>query len=181
MDINYKNYTINFNGIDFLVLDTNKVSFNNASVGIKSKTTKVKCAKGGEKIETLNNEGKVESVTVAEKGDAIFCNSETDIYIPRNSDGSAWKFNEITSYGYDIVARENDCIIIRSNNKALLLVGVIDKPTCIENAWREGQHQFLYEGATLKKDLNSGKVTGIDKHAFETTWAVLSKNEELVK
>lgn len=179
--LSYKNYTINFNGIDFLVLDTNNLSFSNAFVGIKSKTTKVKCAKGGEKIETLNKDGKVESVTIAEKGDAIFCNSETDIYIPRNNDGTAWKFEEITSCGYDIVGKGEDYIIIKSNNKALLLVGVIDNPTCIENAWGEGQHQFLYKGATLKKDLTSGKVTGIDKHAFETTWEILSKSEDLIK
>ena len=179
--LKFKPYTISFNGTNFWVLDANNLSFNNASVGIKSKTTKVKCAVGGEKIETLNNDGKVESVTIAEKGDAIFCNNETDIYIPRNSDGTAWKFNAITSYGYDIVGKGDDYIIIKSNNKALLLIGVIDKPTCIENAWGEGQHQFLYEGATLKKDLNTSKVTGIDKHAFETTWEVLSKSEDLIK
>lgn len=176
--LKFTNEEIIFNNEKFNVLDAENVSFDNAVYGIKSKTTKVVCAKGGEKIVTRNKEGKVESVTVAEKGDAIFCNSETDVYIPHNSDGSSWKFNNIESYGYDIVSQDNNSVVIRSNNKALLLVGAVDRNTCIKDAWGEGQHQFLYKGATLKKDLNTGKVTGIDKDAFEATWAVLDDEQD---
>ena len=50
---------------------------------------------------------------------------------------------------------------------------IIIIPTCIKDAWGVGAHQFLFKGATLKKDLKSGKVTGIDKFAFDETWEII--------
>ena len=58
-----------------------------------------------------------------------------------------------------------------------MLFDVIKEPTCIKNAWGEGQHQFLYEGAVLKKDLKTQKITGIDKEAFKKTWMILENNK----
>lgn len=169
----YKNKFINFNGITYKVLDTNKLSFKKAVLGIKNKIIMVKCAEGGERIETKNSNGNIESVIVAQKGDAIFFNSQADVYIPHDNNGCSWKFAEIKEYGYDIIEEKEDCIFIRSNNKALLLVEVIEIPTCIENAFGKNIHQFLYPGATLKKDHKTKQITGIDKESFDSTWKVL--------
>lgn len=170
----YKNETIIFNGITFKVIDEQKLDFTNAKMGFKSAKTKVVCAKGGEIIETKNNEGKIECISKAEKGSAIFCNNDADRYIPRNSNGQCYKFNEIEKHGYDIVESKDDYIIIQSNNKALLLFDLIKEPSCIKDAWGEGQHQFLYEGAVIKKDCKNAKITGIDKVAFKNTWTILN-------
>ena len=72
----YTNETIEFNGIFFKVLDETKLDFLNAKMGVKSAKTKVVCAKGGERIETFNDEGKVESVAIAKKDDAIFATAK---------------------------------------------------------------------------------------------------------
>lgn len=165
-----------FNNIKFKVLDVLKLNFKNANIGIKSAKTKVKRAKGGEKIETINENGKIEGVEIAKEGDAIFCNNDKDIYIPHESNSESWKFDEIEKHGYKIIEKQDEYIIIQSNNEALLLFDIITCPTCIKNAWGEGKHQYLYEGAVLKKDLKSGKVTGIDKNAFEKTWEVKEEN-----
>jgi len=165
MDLLYTGEFIkNGNGIECEVLDVSKLDFSNAPVGRKNKKALVIKAKCGEKIETINALGLVESVFTASAGDAIFCNSEKDRYVPRNSDGSAWKFDEITSYDYA---------------KSKLLIECIKKPTCIKNVWGEKAHQFLFNGATLKQDGKTGKVTGIEKEAFDTTWQVLDKRKTL--
>lgn len=175
----YKNEFIdNEDGISCQVLDLESLNFDNCPLGIKSKITKVKNAKGGEKILTITNGGCEGSYT-ANKGDAIFCNSESDIYVPHNNDGNAWKFCEITKHNYEIVKSEKDCVYVRSNNKALLMVECIEKPTCIKDAWGKGSHQFLFNGATLKKDLNSGAISGIDKKAFEETWIIFNEIEDV--
>lgn len=174
----YKNEFIeNEEGISCQVLDIESLNFNNCPYGIKSKVTMVLNAKGGEKITTITSGG-IEGVYVAEKGDAIFCNSESDIYVPHDSNGKAWKFNDLKEHNYEIVNSEDGCAYVRSNNKALVMIGCIEKPTCIKDAWGKGSHQFLFEGATLKKDLNSGAITGIDKKAFEETWLVLDVEKE---
>ena len=125
------------------------------------------------KIVQKPSNGNIESITTAEYGDAIFMNENTDQYIPRNQDGTAWKFDDIESYGYTILDRTEDGVMVESNNEALVMIGVIHEPTCIENAWGEGAHQFLYEGATLKFDIKTKTISGIDKNAFEKTWTLL--------
>lgn len=173
----YKNEFIkNEEGIDCQVLDLASLNFQNCPLGIKSKVTKVKRAKGGEKIVTITSGG-CEGVYVANEGDAIFFNSESDIYVPHDNNGKAWKFCDLTKHNYTIVKSENDIVYVRSNNKALLMIGVIEKPTCIKDAWGKDNHQFLFKGATLKKDMHSGAITEIDKKAFEETWLVLDELE----
>jgi len=163
----------NENGIECEVLNLNSLDFSNAKIGIKCTLTKVLKALGGEKIITTNKDGLIEAIYIANENDAIFVNSNIDKYVPRDDCGNTFKYNEIAKYGYEIVERESDYLIVRSNNKALLLVEEIKKPTCIKNAWGKGSHQFLFEGATIKKDIKTGKITGIEKDAFKATWLIL--------
>lgn len=165
------------NGIPCTVLDTAKVDFDNALHGRKAATTLVRCAQGGERIETKNSKKIVEAIYVAQKGDAIFINLHhlEDIYVPGDSDGSRWKFKDLISKGYEITGEDqkNGGILIKSTKTAKLLHESVQEPTCIKNAWGEGQHQFLFWGATLKQE-DTGKITGIDKEAFDATWEIIS-------
>ena len=171
-------------GIDCKVLDTSSVDFSKALEGRKSKETIILKANGNEKIDTINSEGKIESTYITNPGEAIFYNNEKDIYVPRDSDGNAWKFDKITEYGYEITQEpyqfnSNTAIKVKSTNKAKVLPEIIVIPTCIKDAWGEGAHQFLFEGATLKKDPSNGKVTGIDKEAFDQTWEILKEEKNI--
>ena len=169
--LSYTKQIITFDNINFKVLDVENINFSQAKVGVKKQLTKVVCAKGGEKIVTKNNKAEIENITIAQTGDAIFCNNKNDKYIP-STNGKTWKFDSLQSYGYEIVKTLKNCVYVKSTNKALLLVEIINQPSCIQNAFGNNKHQFLYKGATLKKDIKTGKVTGIDKHAFDTTWEV---------
>jgi len=175
----YTDEIIESEGKTYKVIDTAKLEFLTAKVGVKSKLTKVYCAKGGEKIETTNEKGEVESVVVAEKGDAIFYNNEHDQYIPAGEDGKHWKYSEIESHGYSIQEHndEENYVVVRSNNKALLLVGCVKENSAIKNAFGDGKPQYLYEGATIKKDIKTGNISGIDRAAFENTWEILPEAE----
>lgn len=165
-------------GISCKVLDTDNVDFSAAVEGRKATETLVRCAVGGEHIETKNSEKRVESVYIAKSGDAIFVNlhNPDDVYVPGNPDGSRWQFKDLTSKGYEITGddHEKGGVLVKSTKTAKLLPESIQQPTCIKNAWGEGQHQFLFTGATLKKD-DKGNVTGIDKEAFDATWEITSK------
>lgn len=175
----------NEDGVDCKVLDTDKVDFTDAYVGRKSAETLVVKADGTEKIETINSAGLVESVYEPNMGDAIFVNSETDKYVPRDSMGNAWQFDSIESYGYekstDVFLQDGKpAVKVKSTKLASLLPEIISVPTCIKAAWGVGAHQFLFAGATLKKDNETGKVTGIDKEAFDRTWEIIeNKNRTL--
>lgn len=179
----YTDEIIEFEGKTYKVIDTAKLEFLTAKVGVKSKLTKVYCAKGGEKIETTNEKGEVESVVVAEKGDAIFYNNEHDQYIPAGEDGKHWKYSEIESHGYSIQEHndEENYVVVRSNNKALLLVGCVEENSAIKNAFGDGKPQYLYEGATIKKDIKTCNISGIDRAAFENTWEILPEAEARVE
>lgn len=161
------------------VLNVMLLSFAKAPIGRKSSTTLVKRAQHNEKIVTYNNNGQIESVAYSNKGDAIFENSPTDRYIPRDSDGNPFKFECVEKYGYQITEQGSNYCLVKSKKYAKLLVGCIKEPTCILNAFGTGSHQFLFEGATLKQDISSGKVTGIDKQAFETTWEICNQEHQL--
>lgn len=176
--IEYTGEIISFNKIDFCVLDINSLDFSKGKIGIKKQVTKVAKAKGGEKIQTKNREGQTESVIVANAGDAIFYNNDNDMYIPTSSDGNSWKFDDIEKYDYEIVERGQNNVFVKSTNKAILLVEIIQKPTCIKNAFGENNHQFLYKGATLKKDIKTNQISGIDKSAFNTTWQILQNQTD---
>ena len=165
-------------GIDCKVLDANAVDASGAVEGRKATQTLVRRAEGGEAIETKNKEGKVESVYTAKAGDAIFINlhNPDDIYVPGNADGSRWQFSELTSKGYEISGedQERGGVLVKSTSTSKLLHEAVEEPTCIKDAWGEGQHQFLFAGATLKLNAN-GRVTGIDKSAFDATWEITAR------
>lgn len=162
-------------GIPCRVLDVGRVDFTKAQTGRKSAQTIVRRAVGGERLETKNREGEVESVYVAKADDAIFINRHNpqDAYVPSGSDGIRWKFNEIASKGYAVIGQENNDLIVKSTTTAKILHEIIQEPTCIKNAWGAGDHQFLFAGATLKKD-DKGKITGIAKDAFDATWEIVA-------
>lgn len=176
----------NEDGIECQVLDTTKVDFSTSCVGRKKKETLILKANGDEKIETINSEGLVESTYITNPGDAIFVNSEKDSYVPRDTNGNAWQFDSIESYGYEITSdifyhNGNEAINVKSTKLSSLLPEIITIPTCIKDAWGQGAHQFLFNGATLKKDTDSGKVTGIDKGAFDETWEILENKAKTLK
>lgn len=164
-------------GIICKVLDSKAVGFANAVEGRKATETLVRRADGGEAIETKNGQGKVESVYTAKTGDAIFINlhNPADMYVPGNPDGSRWQFKDLTSKGYEITGddQERGGVRVKSTAMSKLLHEAIEEPTCIKNAWGEGQHQFLFAGATLKLN-NNGTISGIDKTAFDATWEMTS-------
>src|SRR5690606_4184328 len=162
MDLPYKDETISSpDGIACKVLDTACVDFSAAAEGRKSAETLVRCAEGGERIETRNGD-KVESVYIARKGDAIFVNlhDEHSVYGPGNPDGTRWQFAELARKGYEITGDdpERGGVRVKSTAVAKLLHEAVREPTCIKNAWGEGQHQFLFAGATLKRG-DKGQVT----------------------
>ncbi|MDR2901607.1 MAG: hypothetical protein LBU87_00660 [Lactobacillales bacterium] len=176
MDLPYTKEIIkNPQGIDCPVLNASKVDFKNALVARKSTLTLVKEARGGEKIETKNSTGKIESVYEAQKGEAIFVNihNPKDMYVPGNSDGSRWQFKNVLNLGYEKAGNAEDGMWVKSTNTAKVLIETVTEPLCIKDAWGKGNHQFLYPGATLKQDPATQKVTGIDKEAFEATWEII--------
>ncbi len=171
----------NEDGIQCQVLDISKVDFSISCVGRKKKETTILRANGNEKIETINSTGLVESTYITNPDDAIFVNNEEDIYVPRDAYGNAWQFDFIENHGYEVTSdtffhNGNMAINVKSTKLSSLLPEIITIPTCIKDAWGKGSHQFLFMGATLKKDIDSGKITGIDKGAFDETWEILEHN-----
>jgi hypothetical protein len=172
----YKNETVDSpDGISCKVLDTQALDFSSAVEGRKATETLVRRAEGGEAIETKNKAGQVESVYEAKPGDAIFINlhNADDVYVPGNADGTRWQFKDLTARGYEITGedQERGGVRVKSAATAKLLHEAVAEPTCIRDAWGEGQHQFLFAGATLKQG-NQGRATGIDKGAFDATWEI---------
>jgi len=168
-------------GIPCTVLDVTSVDFTQSVEGRKATETLVRRAKGGERIETKNSEGKVESIYTAQLGDAIFINlhNPDDIYVPSDTDGTRWQFDGVLEKGYEVSGedKEKTGILVKSTTVSKLLHEAVKEPTCIKDAWGSGQHQFLFEGATLKQS-NNRKVTGIDKEAFDATWELLPSNNQ---
>lgn len=185
MKLSYTNEKIiSPDGIECQVLDTDNVDFTDAPTGRKCKETIVLKAKGNERIDTINAQGLVESTYITKPGEAIFYNNEKDKYVPRDSNGNARMFDDLENFGFEVTCKpfkfgNNIAVKVKSTNKAYLLQEIIEIPTCIKDAWGEGAHQFLYQGATLKKEINSGKVTGIEKEAFDNTWEVLEQEKHL--
>lgn len=165
----------NPDGVACRVLDTSKIDFADAANGQKTALTLVQLAKGGEEIITRNSAGQIESTYTTQAGDAIFENlhNPDDRYVPGNADGTRWQFSDLRAKGYEIVDTENRngraYATIRNASQFRILHEVIDQPTCLKDAWGEGQHVFLYPGASLKLNDN-GSVSGIDKEAFDNTW-----------
>lgn len=170
-------------GIECHVLDTESVDFTNCELGRKTKETIILKANGNEKIDTINSDGLIESTYITNPGEAIFYNNDKDKYVPRDSNGTPIMFDNIEESGYEITTPlfqfgNNQAIKVKSKKTAYLLHEIIEIPTCIKDAWGIGAHQFLYEGATLKKDPDTNKVTGIDKVAFDKTWEIFEQKEK---
>jgi hypothetical protein len=184
---NYKEEFIeNYDGVKCKVLDVDALDFTKGLTGRKKTETVVLKANGGEEVVATNAMGMTESKYVTSPGDAIFFNNESDIYVPRDKQGKTWNFDEVEKHGYDLVSGtfrvgENDAIRVISNKYAKLLKEIILIPTCIKNAWGEGSHQFLSEGATLKRDLETGAITGISKDSFDRTWEIVPNENKMIK
>ncbi len=159
------------------VLDTTRVDFSTAVLGLKKTETLVRRAKGGEVIITRNKAGKIETRYTAKPGDAIFVNlhDEKDTYCPGNPDNTRWQFDDFLTNGYEITAGSlaYGTVKVRSTVISKILPEAVSEDVCIKDAWGPGEHQYLYKGATLKLS-ESGRVIGIDKSAFDDTWEVLT-------
>ena len=96
-----------------------------------------------------------------------------------------WRFDNIQEYGYEITTKpyyygQNLAIKVKSTKVAYLLPEAIIMPTCIKDAFGEGKHQFLFPGATLKQDIETGKINGIDKNAFNETWEIITEKNKIL-
>lgn len=174
-------FILNEDGIKCRVLDVSNIDFSQSLVGRKIKETLVLKANGNERIKTINSDGLIESTYITSFGDAIFVNNEKDIYVPKDFFGSAWKFDSIEDYGYEITSdvflhNGSSAVKVKSIKQSKVLPYSIVIPTCIKDAFGPGMHQFLFKGATLKKDIETGRVKGIDQVVFDNTWEVI--NEE---
>ncbi|MDX2073785.1 MAG: hypothetical protein SFX19_05400 [Alphaproteobacteria bacterium] len=180
VDINaaYTGETIQHSdGINYAVVDTSKLNFEapEAVFGKKTKPTLVRAAKPGEEIVT--SPGKVEeSRIVAKGGELIFINQLPggieDAFIPRDGSGAP-NGQQILDERYEVVGGDingEGAFFRPKGTPSKLLHEVVTKPTVIKDAWGAGSHQFLGEGATLKSE--KGRVTGIDKAAFDETWGI---------
>jgi len=175
----YLNQTVlSPDGTPCRVLFVEGLCFDGAPIGRKCSTTLVRRARQNEQVVTFFSDGTVESVTQANENDAIFENSPTDRYIPRDASGNPFNFQHIEQYGYQIVEQGSSDCLVKSKLFAKLLVGAVRQPTCILDAFGEGNHQFLFVGATLKQDILSGKITGISKEAFVKTWKICSQSPQ---
>jgi hypothetical protein len=164
-------------GIRCAVLDTSKIDFANAALARKTLQTLIINATGGEKIQTRTQKGKAEGIPYfAEKGDAIFVNLDNaaDTYIPGSNDGNRWKFSELKNRGYVPSKIQTDPrgTLFENPDAFRVIPRAVKKPSVIKDAWGNGKHQFLFEGASLKLNHN-GSVTGIDEFAFKNTWTIL--------
>lgn len=178
-----KEIIVSPDGIRCHVLDTNKIEFDSNCIGRKNKETIVLRANGNERIDTINSLGLIESTYITKPGEAIFYNSENDQYVPRDGNGNSRMFDDIENYDFEITTplfqfKNNEAVKVKNKKVAYLLPKIINKPTCIKDAWGLGNHQFLYEGATLKKDPDTNKVTGIEKEAFDNTWEIFTNKEK---
>lgn len=161
------------------VLDIDKLNFDQAPIGERKEPIQVVCVGENGHITAQSFEGGLETFSYhAQEGDALFINSSNDIYVPPCDQGGRLKFKDLAVNGYQILSNRNGVASVKSP-PAKLLIGVIDRRVCIKNAWGDSDipedHQFLSKGATLKKSLHSGKVTGIDPQGFKK-WVVLKKN-----
>ena len=164
-------------GVDYAVIDTSRVDFESeaATFGKKTKPTLVRVAKAGEEI--ITSPGAVEeSRTVAKGGEMIFVNrlpnGKEDAFIPRDGSGVA-NGQQVLDQRYELVGGDvngEGALFRPKGAPSRLLHEVVDRPTVIKDAWGPGQHQFLDKGATLKTE--NGRVTGIDKAAFDETWNI---------
>lgn len=172
-------------GIAYQVLDTTRLDFSAEGVvlGKKTKPTLVRAAKAGEVVVT--SPGKVEESRVTAKGgELMFINhlpgGVEDMFIPHDAAGVP-NGRQVLDERYELVGGDvnaDGAYFRPSGLPNPLLHEVIDRPTVIKDAWGAGSHQFLGEGATLKSE--KGRVTGIDKAAFDETWSLTDASGRIV-
>lgn len=164
------------NGQSYAVINTKALDFTgpDAGFGRKTRPIKVKIAKPGEMIYTQPDGHDETPAYVATGGECIFINDTpdgaVDTFVPRDAAGTPIGF-AILEAGYTLIGGDihGDGAFYRPVMKQVpILHEAIDRPSVIKNAYGEGQHAFLNEGATLK--LDNGNVSGIAKAAFDFTW-----------
>ncbi|MFO0389295.1 MAG: hypothetical protein ACK502_06210 [Alphaproteobacteria bacterium] len=175
----------NSDGVNYTVLDTTKLDFDapEAVFGKKTKPTLVRTAKPGEEI--ITSPGKVEESRITAKGgEVIFVNQlpdgREDAYIPRDANGRP-NGQQILNEKYEAIGDDPNgkgALFRPKGSPSKLLPAAITEPTVIKDAWGPGNNQFLDVGATLK--LDNGRVTGIDKAAFDETWSITDKAGNIV-
>ena len=182
-DKHYKDEFIdNGNGVLCQVIDIAKVAevFETDEIkwGKKTKPILIRTAKAGEVIETVVSAK--ESHYVCTGGEAIFINEleggKLDIFVPRTPENvpSGW---DILSKRYEVIGPNDEkggTYYRPIFAPCKLLHETIGSNSCVMNCWGEGNHAFLYEGATLKQEAD-GRITGIDKLAFDQTWSITNK------
>ena len=163
-------------GVSYAVIDISSLDFESteAKWGKKTKPTEVRSANQGEEIITIIS-GVEESRYVCNGDEVIFINrlpdGTIDAFVPRDE-------NNVPN-GYQILCEKYELVGGKLEEGAFyrpiaapskLLHEIILLPSVLKNAWGEGNHAFLDKGATLK--LDSGRVTGIAKAAFDETWSL---------
>jgi len=182
MDIThcYSGETIHHtDGIDYAIIDTGKLDFSKAQFGKKTKPTLVRLAKAGETIVT--SPGKAEEIRYsALGGEVVFVNQlpggVEDSFVPRTPSGQP-NGQEVLDKKYELVGGDlcGEGAFFRPKGAPLrILHEVVVRPTVIIDAYGSGNHQFLGEGATLKKE-GEKRPSGIDKAAFDETWSITDK------
>ena len=179
-------YTENFieqNGLRYQVLATKRVNFGDdgsCSYGKKTSSTKVWRAAPGDVIVTDHNGTEETPPYTAEGGEVVFCNelpnNRLDVYVPRDQKGVP-NGDRILETAYTLISsdlNEGEAYYVPNSTPVKVAAG-IDRLTCLENAYGEGNHQFLKDGDILKQDASS-RVTGIDREAFNFTWSLTDRN-----
>jgi len=184
MSLVYENETLNDpNGKPHAVLDVAQINYADeltAAYGVKTAPTFAFRGKKGQKIITMVGDN-TETSFVCQGGEVVFVNrlpsGQMDIYVPRDKDGKPTG-EQILQNDYKKISGGLDepegALFQPAAAPSPLLWEAIKKPTAIRDAYGPGNHVFLGIGATLK--IAGSTVSGINKAAFDATWAVTDKN-----
>ncbi|HTK85902.1 MAG TPA: hypothetical protein VL625_12535 [Patescibacteria group bacterium] len=168
-------------GVECSIIDVSKLDFGNddeAAWGKKTRPIKAWIARPGEKVATALAQG-TESYYECAGGEVVFENELPhglkDIYVPRSptgeSTGAALLKRDYLPVDHGLNG-EHGCFA--PNSKPVkILHEIINRPACIVDCWGPGKHAYFYPGATLK--IADGRVTGIDKDAFDFTWSITDR------
>ncbi|ESQ89014.1 hypothetical protein ABAC460_14645 [Asticcacaulis sp. AC460] len=160
---------LHIDGLTYAVLDPARLDFAAAQPARKTASIRVRTATAGETIVT-RPDAIEEASFFATGGELIFINDlpdgREDAYLPRDASGRP-NGDEVLAGAYEAAGDGHYRPVA---TPCPVLHQVIDRPVVMLDVWGPGQHQFLTLGASLK--LESGRVTGIDRHAFALTWTV---------
>lgn len=162
-------------GIRAQILDPSRIDFSNSVMARKISKILIEKAVGGEEIVTRNIYGQVETIYTTQPGDAIFNYPHCldDRYVPADSIRRRWKYDDVLIRDDLNIEFSDGCTYLVGGSPCQVLPNVIDRVTCLENLWGQGQHQFLYPGATLVLRDNL-QVSGVDQAAFMMGWELHS-------